>query len=219
MTENEIRSLVDDYIAAELTGDNHAWIGEPDADEIMESTHFRFGADKQPDEDATREEIIEATRNATAELLGEKIYDYAIERYNRIEAGELFDTAGWKTVAGDIANSLIEDKTADWQMETKKLLNEDIETKFGKNCIKVCTFDELCNWYDEMNAQPFEEWLVEQTGFDKTGVPDDLEALFEELDKTYMDTRFAVCVPENVRQNWGRLTPPLHECTIREIDW
>ena len=217
MTENEIRALVDDYIAAEITADNHNWIGEPDADEIIENTHFRFGKDEQPDEDSTRENVIEATKNAVTQLLGARIYEYAEERYRKIEAGELFDSLGWKTGAGDIAQSLIEDKTADWQMETKKAINEDIETKFGKNCIKVATFDELCNAYDETLAQPFEEWFVEQTGFDK-GEITDLQELFKELEKTYCDTRFAVCVPENIRQNW-RHDPPIHECRIHEIDW
>ena len=217
MTENEIRSLVDDYIAAELTGDNHAWIGEPDADEIMENPKFIIEkADKHTTE---KDQVILAAVNATENLLAVKIYNYALEQYAKIDAGEFFDSTTWANFSLKISGDLLEDRKSNWQYWTKFFVNDDIEKNFGKNCIKVCTFDELCNWYDETNAQPFEEWLVEQTGFDKTGIPDDLEALFEELDKTYMDTRFAVCVPENVRQNWGRLAPPLHECKISEIDW
>lgn len=217
MTDH-IKARIENHLKNRVPKDNLDWIGDPDADDIIVNPHFRYvtpTGEKEIDDDATENEIVQATQNALANLLAVRIYEYAIERYAKIDAGEFFDSTGWATVSGDLAQSMLPD---DWQMETKKAIKDDIETKFGKNCIKVCTFDELCNWYDETNAQPFEEWLVEKTGFDRTGIPDDLEALFEELDKTYMDTRFAVCVPENIRQNW-RHDPPLHECTLREIDW
>lgn len=217
MTEQEIKKIVEDYIATKLTSDNYNWIGEPDADEIMENPKFII--EKPNKHIFDKDRVILAVIRATENLLAVKIYDYATERYAKIGAEEFFDTDRWLKFSIKLSRDLHEyRKHDDWQLWTKYFVNDDIEKNFGKNCIKVCTFDELCNWYDETNAQPFEEWLVEKTGFDRTGIPDDLEALFEELDKTYMDTRFAVCVPENIRQNW-RHDPPLHECTLREIDW
>ena len=215
MTENEIRSLVDDFIAAEITADNHNWIGEPDADELMEQPQFVI--EKADEHTTEKEQVILAAINATEHLLAVKIYTYATERYAKIDAGEFFDSERWSNFSKKLAEDLWIDKKSDWQRWTKHFVNDDIEKNFGKNCIKVATFDEICNAYDETLAQPFEEWFVEQTGFDK-GEITDIQELFEELEKTYCDTRFAVCVPENIRQNW-RHDPPIHECRIHEIDW
>lgn len=213
MTQNEIRSLVDDYIAAELTGSNHNWIGEPDAEDIMQDPKFII---ERPDPHISeRDQVLDACTNATENMLAVKIYNYALERYAKIDACEYFDSTRWANFSRKISMDLHEDRKSDWQYWTKFFVNDDIEKNFGKNCIKIAGLNALARMYDQTVDPPFEDWFCRQMRFSRKGIPNDF--LFEYLIARYGEDRFAVCVPDEVWQNWLRRNPPLHECRIHKI--
>ena len=213
MTKDEIRSIVENYIAAELPSNNRNWIGEPDAEDIMQNPKFIIRkADKHTTE---KDQVILAAISATENMLAVKIYNYALERYAKIDAGEFFDSTTWANFSIKLSGDLHEyPKDGDWQRWTKYFVNDDIEKNFGKNCIKVASLQTLAKMYDETIEPPFEDWFCKQMRFSRKGLPNDF--LFEYLIARYGQDRFSVCVPDDVRQNY-RHDPPLHECRIHKI--
>ena len=215
---DRIKTIIERYYSANVSTDNYDWIGSPSVYEVEQQPSFEVKGNI-PDDSTAEVDVIIATRKATANMLAVSIYYYIANLHKKIRAANLFNSGEALGRALKWADEIVIRTEADWREETKKIVAPFIESKFGKNCIKVTGFEDLARWYDDSRSQPFEDWFCEQTQYVKEGIPEgDYQLVWEDLYETFAETKFAVCVPDGITHNQpGR--PPLHECKIIELEW